>query len=140
MNRVFYLFLDLFVILFIDYILIYSKSEADHVDHLCVVLQTLKYHYLYAKFSKFKFWLKVVTFLGYVISSEGIMMDPQKVALVRKWPRPTTQIDIQSFLGLASYYRRFVESFSKITSLLTKLTLKKVKFLWLDVCDGVLKS
>ena len=83
-NQVFKQFLDLFVIVFIDDILIYSKSEEDHANHLRIILQTLKDHQLYAKFSKCEFWLNVVTFLGHIISSEGIMVDPQKVVVV-KW-------------------------------------------------------
>ena len=84
MNRVFHSFLDMFVIVFINDILVYSKSEADHVDHLRAVLQTLKDHCLYAKLSKYEFWLKAIAFLGYVISSEGIMVDSQKFVVVKK--------------------------------------------------------
>lgn len=79
MNRVFRRFLNLFVIVFLDDILEYSKSEADHADHLRIVFQTLKEQRLYAKFSKYEFWLNAFTFLGHVVSSQGIMVDPQKV-------------------------------------------------------------
>ena len=96
----------------------------------------MKEQQLYAKFSKCEFWLNIVTYLGHIISSEGIMVDPQKVAVVKKWPRPTTPIDIRSFLGLAGYYRRFVESFSSIAAPLTKLTQKKMKFVWSDLCEN----
>ena len=78
------------------------------------------------------FWLNAETFLGHIISSEGIMVDPHKVAMVKKWLIPTTPSDIRSFLALVGYYRWFVESFSSITSSLTKLTQKKVKFSWSD--------
>lgn len=101
------------------------------------MLQTLRDHRLYAKFSKCKFWLKVVAFLGYVISSKGIMVDPQKIAAVNKWPRPMTPTDILSFLGLVGYYRRFMESFTTISSLLTKLTQKKSNLLWFNACEGI---
>ena len=106
----------------IDDILVYFKNEVGHVNHLRVVLQILKEHQLYAKFSKCEFWLNIVTFLGHTISSEGILRDLKKVAVVKKWLRPTTPIDIRSFLGLAVYYQRFVESFTSIATLLTKLT------------------
>ncbi|XP_019258898.1 PREDICTED: uncharacterized protein LOC109237094 [Nicotiana attenuata] len=135
MNRVIKPYLDLFVIVFIDDILIYSRSETDHAEHLRIVLQTLQDHRLYAKFSKCEFWLKSVAFLGHVISGEGVKVDSQKIEAVKNWPRPTSVSDIRSFLGLAGYYRRFVEGFSSISSPLTRLTQKKVKFQWSDACE-----
>ena len=107
-------FLDKFVVVFIDDILIYSRSEEDHKEHLRAVLQRLRDHQLYAKFSKCKFWLKQVGFLGHVLSTEGIAVDPSKVKDVLDWLPPTTVSQIRSFLGLAGYYRRFIEGFSKI--------------------------
>ncbi|XP_070005280.1 uncharacterized protein [Nicotiana sylvestris] len=135
MNRVFKPFLDSFVIVFIDDILVYSQSREDHVDHLKAVLQTLQQYQLYAKILKCEFWLESVTFLVHVVSREGIMVDPQKIAVVRNWPRPTTPTEIRRFLGLAGYYRRFVEGFSTLASPLTKLTQKAVKFQWSDACE-----
>ncbi|KAA0039194.1 pol protein [Cucumis melo var. makuwa] len=105
MNRVFKDFLDTFVIVFIDDILIYSKIEAEHEEHLHQVLETLRANKLYAKFSKCKFWLKKVSFLGHVVSSEGVSVDPAKIEAVTNWPRPSTVSEIRSFLGLAGYYR-----------------------------------
>ncbi|XP_019250968.1 PREDICTED: uncharacterized protein LOC109229874 [Nicotiana attenuata] len=134
MNRVFKPYLELFVIVFIDAILIYSRSETDHAEHLRIVLQTLEDHKLYAKFSNCEFWLKSVAFLGHVISGEGVKVDIQKIEAVKNWPRPTSLSDIRSFLGLAGYYRRFVDGFSSISSPLTRLTQKKVKFQWSDAC------
>ncbi|KAI3437402.1 uncharacterized protein J3R85_005383 [Psidium guajava] len=113
MNRVFKSYLDKFVIVFIDDILVYSKGEEEHKEHLRKTLQTLHEHQLYAKFSKYEFWLDQVTFLGHVISGEGITVDPTKIEAVVNWPRPTTVIEIRSFLGLAGYYRRFVGGFSR---------------------------
>ncbi|XP_070002215.1 uncharacterized protein [Nicotiana sylvestris] len=107
----------------------------DHVGHLTVVLQTLQQYQLYANFLKCEFWLESVTFLGHVLFREGIMVDPQKIAAVKNWRRPTTPTEIHSFLGLARYYRRFVEGFSTLASLLTKLTQKAVKFQWSDACE-----
>jgi hypothetical protein len=99
MNRVFKPFLDQFVIVFIDDILIYSKSKEEHEQHLRIVLQTLREKQLYAKFSKCEFWLDSVAFLGHVVSKNGISVDPSKVEAVQNWPRPTTVKEIRSFLG-----------------------------------------
>ncbi|CAJ2633781.1 unnamed protein product [Trifolium pratense] len=135
MNRIFKPFLDQFVIVFIDDILIYSKSKEEHEQHLRLVLQTLRENQLYAKFSKCEFWLDNVTFLGHVVSKNGISVDPSKVEAVQNWPRPTTVKEIRSFLGLAGYYRRFVKNFSKLAFPLTRLTQKKVEFQWTDACE-----
>ena len=126
MNRVFCPFLDHFVIVFIDDILIYSRSEANHEEHLRIALRTLQEHQLYAKFSKCEFWLSEVRFLGYVISIEGISVDPAKVIVVLDWEPPKTVTEICSFLGLASYYRKFIQDFSKISIPLIRLTKKGV--------------
>ncbi|KAL4034988.1 hypothetical protein IC575_003662 [Cucumis melo] len=122
MNRVFREFLDTFVIVFIDDILIYSKTEAEHEEHLRMVLQTLRDNKLYAKFSKCEFWLKQVSFLGHVVSKAGVSVDPAKIEAVTGWTRPSTVSEVRSFLGLAGYYRRFVENFSRIATPLTRLT------------------
>ncbi|KAH0689476.1 hypothetical protein KY289_016834 [Solanum tuberosum] len=135
MNRVFKPYLDMFVIVFIYDILIYSRNEEDHTSHLRIVLQTLKGRELYAKFFKCEFWLESVAFLGHIISGDAIRVDTQKIEVVQNWPRPTSPIDIRSILGLASYYRRFVEGFSSISSPLTKLTQKTMKFQWSEACE-----
>ncbi|KAL4026489.1 hypothetical protein IC575_014920 [Cucumis melo] len=124
-EQVFKEFLDSFVIVFIDDILIYSKTEAEHEEHLHQVLETLRANKLYAKFSKCEFWLRKVTFLGHVVSSEGVSVDPAKIEAVTNWTRPSTVSEIRSFLGLAGYYRRFVEDFSRIASPLTQLTRRE---------------
>ena len=110
------------MVVFIDDILVYSSSHLEHEQHLRVVLQTLKENKLYAKLDKSEFWLKEVVFLGHVISAGGIFVDPKKVEVVLKWERPTNVIEIGSFLGLAGYYRRFIEGFSTKASPLAGLT------------------
>ncbi|KAA0047082.1 pol protein [Cucumis melo var. makuwa] len=136
MNRVFKDFLDTFVIVFIDDILIYFKTEAEHEEHLHRVLETLRANKLYAKFSKCEFWLKKVTFLGHVVSSEGVSVDPAKIEAVTSWPRLSTVNKICSFQGLAGYYRRFVKDFSRIASPLTQLTRKGILFVWSPTCES----
>ncbi|XP_068315004.1 uncharacterized protein [Pyrus communis] len=135
MNRVFQPYLDRFVIVFIDDILVYTKSKAEHVRHLTLVLKRLREHQLYAKFSKCQFWLDQVAFLGHIISAKGILVDPQKVSAVESWEQPRTVTEVRSFLGLAGYYRRFVKDFSVIALPLTRLTRKDVKFEWDDKCE-----
>ncbi|KAL0536597.1 hypothetical protein IC582_025549 [Cucumis melo] len=135
MNRVFREFLDTFVIVFIDDILIYSKMEAEHEEHLRLVLQTLRENKLYAKFSKCEFWLKQVSFLGHVVSKAGVSVDPAKIEAVTGWTRPSTVSEVRSFLGLAGYYRRFVENFSRIATPLTQLTRKGAPFVWSKACE-----
>ena len=135
MNRVCRPMLDKFVIVFIDDILIYSKSEADYKSHLREVLETLRKEKLYAKFSKCEFWMREVQFLGHVVNSEGIMVDPAKIDAIMSWERPKSPSEIRSFLGLAGYYRRFIQNFSKIALPLTKLTRKEEKYVWTDAQD-----
>ena len=101
MNRVFSPYLDRFVIVFIDDILVYSKIEKEHAKHLRLILRTLRNVQLFAKFSKCEFWLDKVGFLGHVVSTEGVSVDPQKVEAVSNWKRTTTVTEIRSFLGLA---------------------------------------
>ena len=136
MNRVFGPYLDKFVIVFIDDILVYSSSKEEHAKHLRIVLQTLREHQLYAKFIKCQFWLDRVAFLGHVVSAEGISVDPQKIEAIVYWKPPTNITEVRSFLGLAGYYRKFVEGFSKIATPLTKLTRKEEKFIWLEACQN----
>ncbi|GKD33914.1 putative reverse transcriptase domain-containing protein, partial [Tanacetum coccineum] len=130
MNRVCKPYLDRFVIVFIDDILIYSKSRKEHEGHLKLILKLLKEEELYAKFSKCEFWLSKVQFLGHVIDNEGIHVDPAKIESIKDWASPKTPTEIRQFLGLAGYYRRFIEGFSKIARPMTKLTQKSVKFDW----------
>ncbi|XP_049386729.1 uncharacterized protein LOC125850950, partial [Solanum stenotomum] len=135
MNGVFRPYLDSFVIVFIDDILVYSKTEADHVCHLRAVLQKLRDEKLYAKLSKCKFWLESVAFLGHVVSKDGVRVDPAKIEAVQGWTRPTSPTEIRSFVGLAGYYRRFVKGFSTIAAPLTRLTQQTVPFHWSPECE-----
>ncbi|GJU66869.1 reverse transcriptase domain-containing protein [Tanacetum coccineum] len=130
MNRVCKPYLDKFVIVFIDDILIYSKTKEDHEVHLGLVLELLRKEKLYAKFSKCEFWLQEVHFLGHVVNQNGIHVDPSKIEAVKNWKTPTTPSEIRSFLGLAGYYRRFIANFSKIAKPLTSLTQKNQKYVW----------
>ncbi|GKC01531.1 putative reverse transcriptase domain-containing protein [Tanacetum coccineum] len=127
-NRVCKLFLDKFVIIFIDDILIYSRNKKEHEEHLKAILELLKKEELYVKFSKCEFWLPKVQFLGHMIDSQGIHVDPAKIESIKDWASPKTSTEIRQFLGLVRYYRRFIKGFSKITKPMTKLTQKKVKF------------
>ena len=135
MNRVFREHLDEFVIVFIDDILIYSRNQEEHEEHLRLTLQILKKHQLYAKFSKYEFWLSKVHFLGHVVSAEGISVDSAKIEAVIDWKAPRSVTEVRSFLGLAGYYRRFVEGFSKIAAPLTALTRKGKKYEWTQKCE-----
>ncbi|GJR72166.1 putative reverse transcriptase domain-containing protein [Tanacetum coccineum] len=130
MNRVCKPYLDKFVIVFIDDILIYSKNKEEHEKHLKIILELLKKEQLYAKFSKCDFWLESVQFLGHVINNKGVHVDPAKVEAIRNWSAPTTPTEVRQFLGLAGYYRRFIEGFSLISKPLTKLTQKNKKYEW----------
>ena len=132
MNRVCKPYLDKFVIVFIDDILIYSRTKEEHGQHLQIILELLRKEKLYAKFSKCEFWIREVQFLGHVVSNEGIHVDPSKVEAIRNWEAPKTPTEVRQFLGLAGYYRRFIENFSKIAKPLTTLTQKDTKFNWED--------
>jgi hypothetical protein len=121
MNKVFMEYLDKFVAIFIDDVLIFSKMMEEHEEHLRLVLEKLRSNKLYGKFSKCEFWLTEVAFLGHVISAGGVSVDPGKIKDVLNWMPPTTASEIQSFLGLAGYYHRFIKDFSKIAKPMTKL-------------------
>ncbi|GJS57630.1 putative reverse transcriptase domain-containing protein [Tanacetum coccineum] len=132
MNRVCKPYLDKFVIVFIDDILIYSKNKEEHGRHLKTILNLLRSEKLYAKFSKCDFWLDSVQFLGHVIDSSGVHVDPAKIEAIKNWAAPTTPTEVRQFLGLAGYYRRFIKEFSLISKPLTKLTQKNKPYVWGD--------
>ena len=130
MNRIYRPYLDHFVVVFADDILIYSKSREEYNHHLHMALQTLREHQLYAKLEKCDFWLQEIQFLGQMVSQEGVLVE-----VVRNWERPKNVFEVHSFLGLARYYRRFVETFSRIACPMTRLMRKGVNFDWNDKCE-----
>jgi hypothetical protein len=134
MNKVFMEYLDRFVVVFIDDILIYSRNGSDHEQHLRLVLQKLRDNQPYAKYSKCEFWIDEVSFLGHIICNGGILVDPAKVKEIVVWSIPTTFTEIRSFLGLAGYYWRFIEGFSKIAKPMTSLLEKGREFKWDEKC------
>nr|GFA45894.1 putative reverse transcriptase domain-containing protein [Tanacetum cinerariifolium] len=140
MNRVCRPYLDKFVIVFIDDILIYFKTQEEHVEHLRIVLELLKKEKLYAKFSNCEFWLREVQFLGHVINGNGIHVDPSKIEIVKNWKAFKTLTEVRSFLRLDRYYRRFIENFSKIAKSLTILTQKCKTFNWGEEQEWAFKT
>jgi len=130
MNSVFMPKLDKFVVVFIDDILIYSKTKKEHAEHPRIVLTRLRGHQLYAKFSKCEFWLDKVHFLGPVLSAEGVTLDPGKVEDVLNWKPATTVHGVRSFLGMAGYYCRFIPDFSRVAKPITALLNNQTKFVW----------
>ena len=135
MNGIFREFLDEFVIIFIDDILVYSKTKEDHEKHLRLVLGRLREQKLFAKLSKCSFWQRSIGFLGHVVSNEGVSVDPEKIECIKNWPQPKTATEVRSFLGLAGYYRKYVKGFSSIAQPMTRLTGKDVKFAWSGECE-----
>ena len=140
MNRVCKPYLDKFIIVFIDDILIYSKSKEEHEEHLRLMMELLRKEQLYAKLSKCEFWIREVKFLGHVVSEEGIHVDQSKVESIKEWPIPKTPTEIRQFLGLAGYYRRFIEGFSRIAKPLTSLTRKGVTYKWGEEHDTAFQT
>ena len=111
---VFSRYLDKFVLVFLDDILIYSKNEEEHEEQLRLKLQLLREHQLYAKMRKCDFSRDRIQYLGHIISEEGIYLDPEKIEAIMNWPTPRNVTDVRSFMGLAGYYRRFIEGFPKL--------------------------
>ena len=140
MNRVFRSYLNQFVMVFIDDILVYSKDRENLDTHLQVVLETLRKERLYAKLSKCEFWFREVSFLGHIVSEEGIQVDPKKVEVVIEWKPPRNFTEMRSFLRLVGYYRRFVKGFSMTAASMTRLLQKNVKFEWGEKCQASLEK
>lgn len=135
MNSVFMQELDKFMVVFIDDMLIYSKTKEEHVKCLCIVLTRLHDHQLYAKFSKCEFWLDKVQLLGHILSVDGVAVDPAKVKYILEWKLPTNVHLVPSFLGMAGYYCLFILDISKISKPITELLKNNVKFVWSPKCN-----
>ncbi|WZZ88744.1 hypothetical protein YC2023_117323 [Brassica napus] len=135
MNGIFREYLDEFVIIFIDDILVYSKTKEDHERHLRAVLGRLREQKLFAKLSKCSFWQKSIGFLGHVVSDKGVSVDQDKIKCIQEWPQPKNATEVRSFLGLAGYYRKYVKGFSSIAQPMTKLTGKDMRFTWSEECE-----
>ena len=134
-TKVFMEELDKFFVVFIDDILIYSKSVEEHEQHMRIVLERLRAHELYAKFNKCEFWLTEVAFLSHILFEEGVAVDPAKVEAVTNWKQPTMVTVVRSFLGLAGYYHRFIKGISNTAKPMTELTKKDKKFVWTEAYE-----
>jgi hypothetical protein len=130
MNGVFREYLDKFVIVFLDEILVYSKSEEENEHHFRMVFQALREHQLYAKLRKCSFYQNIIHYLGHIISEEGIVVDPEKIEAIKGWKTPKNVIEVRSFMGLSNYYKRFIVGFSRIIHPITSLQRKRKKFQW----------
>jgi hypothetical protein len=135
MNGVFWEYLDKFVIIFLDDILVYSMSEDEHGHHCNMVLQVLRGHQLYAKLSKCSFYQKIIHYLGHIISEEGIAVELEKIEAIKRWKTPKNVIEVRSFMGLAGYCRRFIVGFSRIAHSITSLQRKGKNFQWTEECE-----
>ena len=135
MNHVFRPYVDQFVVVFINDILVYSKDQENHNTHLRVVLETLRKEQLHAKLSKCELWLNEVSFLGHIVSKEAIRVDPKKIEVVVEWKSPRNVTEVRSFMGLAGYYRRFFNWFSMTVAPISRLLQKNVKFEWSEKCQ-----
>jgi len=134
MNNVLCSYLDKFVIVFIDDILVYSKNKEEHEEHLAVILQLLREHKLYEKFDKCDFFQTQIHYLGHIVSKDGVAVDPKKVKATMEWPTPKNVAKVRSFMELAGYYKRFIKNFSKIGHLITTLKKKGKRFKWVVDC------
>ena len=135
MNGVFREYLDNFVIVFLDEILVYSNSEEEHENNLRMVLQVLREHQMYAKLRKCLFYQNIIHYLGHIISEEGIVVDPEKIEAIKGWKTPKNVTKFTFFMGLARCYRRFIAGFSRIDHPITSLQRKRKKFQWTKKCE-----
>lgn len=130
MNRIYNKYMDKFVLVYLDDILVFSKDEKEHAKHLRLALEVLRKHKLYCALKKCEFYKTSIEFLGHVISGDGISVDSKKIAAIQGWPTPKNIKELRAFLGLANYYRRFIRNFSQIAAPLTRLTKKDEYFVW----------
>lgn len=136
MNSVLHLYLDNFVIVFIDGILLYFKNEEEHVEHLAATLRLLRNHRLYAKLNKCSFFQSEIHYLGHVVSKEGIIVDLEKIRVIMEWIAPKRVDEVRYFMGLESHYKRFIRNFSQISYPITPLQRKGNKFEWTEECEA----
>ena len=136
MNNTFSEYLDKFLLVFIDDILIYSQINGEHEERLQILLWLLQKHQIYAKFSKCDFYKPQIQCLGKIISEKWIFVDPEKIKSIEEWPTPTCVTDIRSFMGIIGYYRKFIDKFSRIACPITCLQKKANKFLWMTKYDN----
>ena len=135
MNDIFHDMADIFVIVYLDDILVFSDNEAEHEEHVRRVLQRLREHNLHAKLDKCTFHTDTIEYLGFIVSPQGLSMDPAKTQAIRDWPRPRNVKDVQSFLGFANFYRRFIANYSDIVTPMNRLTRKDHPFAWTPECQ-----
>ena len=133
MNSVFSKYLDKFVLVFLDDILVYSKNEEEHEEHLRLILQLLREHQFYAKLGKCDFYKDRIQYLGHIISKEDISVDLDKIEAIKNWPTPKNVTEVRSFIRLAGYYRRFIKIFSKVAHAITYLQRKGINFEYMDL-------
>ena len=135
MNDVFYGFVDRFIVVYLDDIVVYSESLEDHLKHLRKVLSKLREHQLNVKKEKCEFAQQEILFLGHKVSKGLAMMDERKVHVILDWPSPSKVVELRSFLGLANYYRRFIQGYSKKIAPFTDLLKKDKKWVWTNACQ-----
>ena len=140
MNEIFRPYLDQFVVVYLDDILVYSRNKEDHVKHVRIVLQVLRENKLYCEFAKCSFHVSEVEYLGYVISAKGLFMSQKKVSAVMDWEVPKSKVGVQSFIGFANFYRRFIKNFARIATPLHKLTKKDANFEWTADCQDAFET
>ena len=140
MNNILRPHLDNFVVVYIDDILIFSKTLEEHLQHLQQILEILRQHKLYAKLEKCEFLKEELDYLGFLISKDGIKTQPRKIKAITDWATPKTQSDIRAFLGLAGYYRKFIKDFAKIAAPLNNLLHKGTAIIWDDQCETAFQT
>ena len=140
MNDVFHEYVDHFVVVYLDDMVIYSESLEDHLEHLRNVLSKLREHQLFVKKEKCEFTQQEILFLGDKVSKGMVMMDEGKMQAILDWPPPSKVTELRSFLGLANYYRKFIQGYSKKVAPFTDLLKNDKKWVWIDACQEVFKK